>query len=155
MIQFACWKWFSRSETRQRKWIRSTMSNATWSMNFKTKKKLYKRELFSLKTTKLTRNISFALWKKNWKFLKRLRIVLVICENSSRHHSDHRLQIKKWLQTLMRLIDSRRQSDQSSSRIRQSLSKTKQNSSIDYRLCKINSKRMSIDTRSSEWRWHI
>jgi hypothetical protein len=118
-------------------------------------KKFYKKELLFLRTTKLTISISFALWKKNWKFLRRVRIVFVMCENSSRHHSDHRLQIKRWLQKLIRRIDSRRQSDQSSFRIRQSLSKTKQNSSIDCRSCRVNLKRMSIDTQSSEWRWHM
>jgi hypothetical protein len=57
--------------------------------------------------------------------------------------------MKKWLQTLMPLIDSRKRSDQSSFRIRRSLSKTKQNSSIDYRLCRTNWKRTSIDTQST------
>jgi hypothetical protein len=28
MIRFACWKWFNKSETSSRKWIRNTMNNA-------------------------------------------------------------------------------------------------------------------------------
>jgi hypothetical protein len=44
MIQFAYWKWFSKSETRSRKWIKSTMNNVIWSMNFKTKEKFYEKE---------------------------------------------------------------------------------------------------------------
>jgi hypothetical protein len=27
MIQIACWKWFNKSETKSRKWIKNTMSN--------------------------------------------------------------------------------------------------------------------------------
>ncbi len=155
MTRFACWKWFNKSEMKLKKWSESIMSNATWLMNFKTKEKSYKKELLFLRTTRSTISILFVFWERNWKFLRRLKIVLVMCENSSRHRSDHRLQIKKWLQTLMRRIDSRRQSDQSSFEIQQSLSKTKQNSSIDYRSCRANWKRTSIDTQSSEWRWHM
>jgi hypothetical protein len=81
--------------------------------------------------------------------LRRLRIVLVMCENSSRHRSNHRLQINKWLQTLMRRIDSRRQNEQSSFRIQQSLSKTIQNSSTDYRLEQIESERRLILNRAN------
>jgi hypothetical protein len=155
MTRFACWKWFNKSEMKLKKWLENIMNHATWLMNFKTKKKFYKRELLLLKTTRSTINILFVFWKKNWKFLRRFRIVLVMCENSLRHRSDDILQIKKWLQTLMRQIDSKRQSDQLSFQIRQSLSKTKQSSSIDYRLCRTNWKRTSIDTQLSEWRWHM
>ncbi len=29
MIQIACWRWFNKSETKSRKWIKSIMSNVT------------------------------------------------------------------------------------------------------------------------------
>ncbi len=44
MIQFACWKWFSKSETRQRKWTRSITSNVIWLTNFKTKERFCEKE---------------------------------------------------------------------------------------------------------------
>ncbi len=44
MIQFACWKWFSKLKTRQRKWLKNTTSNVTSSTNFRTKERRYKKE---------------------------------------------------------------------------------------------------------------
>ncbi len=44
MIQLACWKWFNKLKTRSRTWIKNTMNNAIWSMNFKMKEKFYKKK---------------------------------------------------------------------------------------------------------------
>ncbi len=59
MIQFACWKWFSKSNMRLKKCLRNITNNVIWLTNFKTKERFYKKELLFLKTTRLMINILF------------------------------------------------------------------------------------------------